>query len=68
MNRHQSSAADPVFRIAFFGRRAADQLDAGPDPAGVLPATTAAADPFAQNGAGGDEPAIVFGQRSGQSD
>ena len=42
MIRQQAPAADAEFRIAFCRANAVDQLDAGPDAAGILPA---AADP-----------------------
>ena len=41
-------------------RRALDQLDARPDAAGVLPAAAGAAEPFAEDRPGRDEPALGF--------
>jgi hypothetical protein len=41
---------------------AGDELDAGPDAAGILPAAAAAAEPFAEDGAGGDLAAVVLGE------
>ena len=42
------------------GLFAADELDAGPDATGVLPTSARAADPFAEDGAGENEAALVF--------
>ncbi len=53
MDRHQPAARDSEFGITRFGRRAADQLDARPNAAGILPAAPAAADPFAKDRASG---------------
>ena len=58
--RHESAAADAGFGIAFRGRHAFDQLDAGPDAAGILPAAAGAAEPFAENRARQHQPAFVL--------
>ena len=42
------------------GENAVDELDAGPDAAGILPATAASTQPFAQNRARGNQPAVVL--------
>ena len=63
---HEAAAADGLFRIALAGERAADQFDAGPDAAGVLPAAARAAEPFAEQGAGEDDAALVFLKPAGE--
>ena len=60
--RQQAAPADAVFRIAWPSRDAFDELDARPDAAGILPAAAGAAEPLAQDGARGDEPALGFRQ------
>ena len=45
---------------------AVDQLDAGPDAAGILPAAAGAAQPFAQDGARGHQAAVLFVQAAGE--
>ena len=62
----EPAATDAEFRVTFLGAHALDQFRAGPDAAGILPAAAAATKPFAQNRAGGDEPAFGFGQLAGQ--
>ena len=49
--RHEPSAADAVFRVAFGGEHAFDQLHARPDAAGILPAAAGASEPFAEQSA-----------------
>ncbi len=66
VHRHQASAADPEFGVAILGRRAADQFDSRPDPAGILPAAATAADPFTEDRAGRHQSPIVLGERAGQ--
>ena len=41
-------------------------FDAGPDAAGILPAAAAAAEPFAEDGAGGHQAPVVFVERAGE--
>src|SRR5262249_21900470 len=41
------------------GGDAVDELDAGPEPAGVLPASARAAEPLAEDGARRHQPAIA---------
>ena len=45
---------------------ALDQLDAGPDAAGILPAAAAAAEPLAENGARGHKAPLVLLERAGK--
>ena len=56
----QAAAADAVFRVVAAGEFALDELHARPDAAGVLPAAAGAAQPLAQDGARGDEAALVL--------
>ena len=58
--RQQAAAADAELGIALGRAHALDQLDAGPDAAGILPAAAGAAEPFAQNRARGDQPALLL--------
>ena len=58
MGRQQPAAADAELRIAVAGQHALDQLHPRPDAAGVLPPAARAADPFAQNRAGRDQPSF----------
>ena len=44
-------------------RHAVDQLDAGPDAAGILPAAARAAQPLAEDGARRDQAALVLLER-----
>ncbi len=62
----QAAAADAEFGIALPGRHAVNQLDAGPDAAGVLPAAAGAAQPFAQDGARGKQAAVLLLQPAGK--
>ena len=62
----QASAADAELRIALARLHAVDQLDAGPDAAGILPAAAAAAEPFAEDGARRHQAAVVFLERAGE--
>jgi hypothetical protein len=64
--RQQASAADAVLGIARLRERALDQLHAGPESAGVLPAAARAAEPLAEDGAGRHHPALGFRHRSRQ--
>lgn len=61
----EATAADGVFGIAFSCFDASDEFDAGPDTAGILPAATGATQPFAEDGAGGDEAPFVFAESAG---
>ena len=45
---------------------AVDQLDAGPDAAGILPAAAGAAEPFAEDGARRHQAAVVLLERAGE--
>ena len=62
----QAAAADAEFGIAFAGRHAVNQLDAGPDAAGILPAAAGAAEPLAENGARGHQAAVVLLEPAGE--
>ena len=62
----QASAADAEFGVAFGSGHAVDELDAGPDAAGILPAAAGAAEPFAEDGARGDEAAVGFFEAAGE--
>ena len=58
----QPPAADPVFRIAAPGPDPFDDLDPGPEAAGVLPTSARPAEPFPQDRPGGDDPPLVIGR------
>ena len=62
----ETAAADAVFGIAGQRGCALDELDAGPKTTGVLPTAAGAADPFAEDGAGGDDAALGFVARAGE--
>ena len=62
----QAAAADAEFRIALAGLDAVDELDAGPDAAGILPAAAGAAEPLAENRARGHEAPLVLRERAGE--
>ena len=64
MTREEPPAADAVFGVVGTGIRAADGLDPGPDPAGVLPAAAGAAEPLAEDSTRSDDAALVFVQRA----
>ncbi len=63
---HESAFGDAVFGVGFGGEFAFDQFDAGPDAAGVLPASAGSSDPFSKDGAGEDESAFGFGEGAGE--
>src|ERR1019366_1052547 len=60
----QASAADAEFRIALARLDPVDQLDPGPDAAGILPSAATAAEPFAQDGSRRHQAAVVLLQRA----
>jgi hypothetical protein len=62
----QAAAADAELGIALRGANAVDELDARPDAAGILPAAAASTQPFAQDGARGDQPAVMLFHPSGK--
>ncbi len=66
MAREQASAADAELGVAFLCADALDELHAGPDAAGILPSAAGAAEPLAEDGAGGDEAAVVFVEAAGE--
>jgi hypothetical protein len=45
----QAAVADAKLRIALRGANAVDEFDSRPDAAGILPASTAATEPFTEN-------------------
>ena len=49
------------------GDDAVDQLHAGPDAAGILPAAAGAAEPFAENRARRHQPPVLFLESTGQA-
>ena len=55
----QTAAADAEFRIALRSAHAMNELDAGPNAAGVLPPSAASSQPFAENGARRDQAPIA---------
>ena len=66
MTGQEPATAGAKLRIALGRYDATDQLGGGPDAAGILPATTAAPQPFPQNRSGRNQPAFRFIQRSGE--
>ena len=66
MGEQKPAATDAVLRVALLHGHALDQLDARPGAARVLPAAAGAAEPFAENRAGRDQPALLFLERPGQ--
>ena len=56
----------PNSGIAFAATNAVDELDARPHAAGILPAAAASAQPFTQDGARGDQPAVMLFHPSGE--
>src|SRR5207237_23077 len=64
--RQQAAAADAELGVAVLGGHPLDELEAGPDAAGVLPAAAGAAQPLAEDGAGGDQAALGLAQGAGQ--
>ena len=64
--REETTAADAVFGIAVHGGRAFDEFDPGPESAGVLPPAAGAAEPLAENGAGGDDATFRFVARASE--
>src|SRR5262249_5894377 len=62
----QTAAADAVLGIVFVGRDAVDELDSRPHAARILPAAAGAAEPFAENRPGGDEPAVLAVELAGE--
>src|SRR5262249_50615577 len=63
----KAAAGDAELGVGLGGEGAGDELHRGPDAAGVLPAATGAAEPFTEDGAGGDEAALGFFQRAGEA-
>ena len=64
---HEPSARDALLGIALGGEAALDELDAGPDPAGILPAAAGTTDPLTEDGAGKHEAAFVFRKLAGEA-
>ena len=67
MLRHEPPTRDALLGIALGGEAALDELDAGPDPAGILPAAAGAADPLPKDRPGKHEAALVFRQLAGEA-
>ena len=64
--RQQTSPADAPLRVALGRGLSLDDLDARPDPAGVLPAAARSAEPFAEDRPGRDQPAFRLGEPAGE--
>src|SRR5665213_1382757 len=62
----QAPTADAKFGIALRCENTVDELDAGPDTTGILPAATASTQPFANDRARGNESAVMFFHPAGQ--
>ncbi len=62
----QAAPGDAHFGVVCAGLHAQDQLHAGPDAARVLPAAAGAAQPFAQDRTGRDDPPFRFGKLAGE--
>ena len=62
MLRHESAFADARFRVFLRSRHAADEFDARPDAAGILPTAAGTTQPFPEDGPGQHDPAFGFGQ------
>ena len=62
--RQQATATDAVFGVAGLRAGALDEFDARPEAAGILPTAAGAADPFAEDGAGGDDATLGFVART----
>ena len=67
MGGHEPSARDALLGIALGGEASLDELDAGPDAAGILPAAARSADPLAEDGAGKHKAALVFRKLPGEA-
>ncbi len=63
---HEATPGDSVFGVGLPGDFTFDELDAGPDSTGVLPAAAGAADPFAKNGSRKYEASLTFGEFAGE--
>ena len=66
MRRQQPAAADAELRVALCATHALDQLDAGPDAAGILPAAAGAAEPLAEDRPRRTSRRSLFLQRAGE--
>ena len=64
--RHQAAARYSVFRVARLRGHTLDQLDPGPNSAGILPAAAAAAEPFTEQRASEHEASFVLLKRTDQ--
>ena len=63
---HEATPGDAVFGVGLPGDFTFDELDAGPDSTGVLPAAAGAANPFAKNGSRKYEASLTFGKFAGE--
>ena len=66
VGRQESTAADPGLGVALAGRDPLDDLDAGEDPARVLPSASRPAQPFAEDRPGDDDGGFLGVERAGQ--
>ena len=66
MARQQAAAADAEFRVALRCQYALDHFHSRPDTAGILPAASRAAQPFAQNRPASHQAALILRQGSRQ--
>jgi len=66
MDRHEASARHAQLRVALGGWNAGDELDPGPDAAGVLPAAARPAEPFPEECPGEHQAPLRFLQGPGQ--
>jgi len=62
----EAAPADAGFGVVCAGQHARDQLDARPHPARILPAAPRSGEPLAEDGTRGHQPALMFGQLSGE--
>src|SRR5664280_3690183 len=66
MTGQQAAAAESILDVVRLRGDAFNELDAGPEAAGILPAAARAAEPFAQNRARGDHPPLRFLHRTAE--
>ncbi len=66
MRGEQPAPADAALGVVGAGRHPLDDLDAGEDPPGILPAPSRAPEPFAQDRARDDDPRLFRVERAGQ--
>ena len=66
MVRKQAAATNAELRIAYLCQDTVDEFDSGPYAAGILPAASRAAQPFAQDSACCHEAAVLLFQAPGE--